>query len=79
MFDLLNLSQFAYNETSFFLIRLLQNFSGITLASDTSQPPPNWAKSAGYRDGEKVWPKSHLTTYVRVSFSINVGRLLLII
>jgi cytochrome P450 len=61
--------QFAYNEISFFLVRLLQNFHQITLAPDaqpaTSLPPKGWAKSAGFSEDEKVWPKSHLTMYIR--------------
>jgi hypothetical protein len=73
--------QFAYNEISFFLVRLLQNFHQITLAPDaqpaTSLPPKGWAKSAGFSEDEKVWPKSHLTMYIRVSVVLCLGGLLL--
>ncbi|KDQ21154.1 hypothetical protein BOTBODRAFT_149912 [Botryobasidium botryosum FD-172 SS1] len=59
--------QFAYNETSFFLIRLLQQFDEITLAPEaqplSSRIPPNWAHGAGRRPVERVWPKAHLTLY----------------
>jgi hypothetical protein len=62
--------QFAYHETSFFLIRFLQSFSGIHLAPDaqpiSSRPPEGWATSAGYKEGEKIWSKAHLTTYAVV-------------
>ncbi|KAI5119720.1 hypothetical protein M0805_001433 [Coniferiporia weirii] len=61
--------QFAYNEVSFMLVRLLQAFSGIALAPDAqphdSQPPAEWAHAAGTRKSrERVWPKCHLTLYV---------------
>jgi len=56
--------QFAYNEVSFFLIRLLQNFSAIFLAEDAQTPPPaSWKSMEEPRRSEKVWPKSHLTLY----------------
>ncbi|KDQ19554.1 hypothetical protein BOTBODRAFT_28130 [Botryobasidium botryosum FD-172 SS1] len=61
------LGQFAYNEVSFFLIRLLQNFDRITLAPEAqppgSLPPSSWASGGGRRAIERVWPKSHLTLY----------------
>ncbi|KAI0332390.1 cytochrome P450 monooxygenase pc-3 [Cubamyces sp. BRFM 1775] len=60
--------QFAYNEMSFFLIRLLQNFSHMELDL-SAQPPdarprPEWASAEGQKGKEKVVPKSHLTLYV---------------
>ncbi|CAE6448865.1 unnamed protein product [Rhizoctonia solani] len=59
--------QFAYNETSFFLTRLLQRVDQISLASDAqppeSHPPKTWAKGPGRRATEKIWPKAHLTLY----------------
>ena len=63
--------QFAYHEASFFLIRLLQNFSSISLATDAqpldSRPPAEWAEDKEGRKGrEKVCPKTHLTMYVQV-------------
>ena len=49
-------------ETSFFLIRLLQRFTGFSLAPDAepegTRPPESW----------KVWPGLHLTMYVPVSY-----------
>jgi len=59
--------QFAYNEISFMLIRLLQTFSAFTL--DTAAQPPearvpnSWATAKGRKSFEKVWPKKHLTMY----------------
>ncbi|KAF5387696.1 hypothetical protein D9615_000007 [Tricholomella constricta] len=56
--------QFAYHETSFFLIRLLQNFSKITLAPEAqppeTRPPLSWADAPGTK-GDSVRPKTYLT------------------
>ncbi|KAI0638092.1 cytochrome P450 monooxygenase pc-3 [Trametes polyzona] len=60
--------QFAYNEMSFFLIRLLQNFSHVELDLSAqppdARPPPEWASAEGQKGKEKVIPKAHLTLYV---------------
>lgn len=59
--------QFAYNEMSFFLIKLLQRFSAMELAPEAappdSLPPKEWASAPGRKGKEKFWPKSHLTLY----------------
>ncbi|KAF8523080.1 cytochrome P450 monooxygenase pc-3 [Hysterangium stoloniferum] len=59
--------QFAYNETSFMLIRLLQAFDVITLAGDAqppeSRPPKSWKFKPGTQGTDEVWAKSHLTLY----------------
>ncbi|KAF8998659.1 cytochrome P450 monooxygenase pc-3 [Cyathus striatus] len=61
--------QFAYQEASFFLIRLLQQFSLFTLAQDAqpadSLPPKSWAGASGSKGTEKIRPQSHLTMYVK--------------
>ncbi|KAI0350150.1 cytochrome P450 [Trametes cingulata] len=61
--------QFAYNEISFMLTRLLQRFSGITLRQDahpSAVPPPGVERSPYAVDGgERVWMRSHLTTYAK--------------
>ncbi|KAI0029775.1 cytochrome P450 [Vararia minispora EC-137] len=51
--------QFAYNEASVFLVRLLQQYSGVQLAPDV-QPPESRSRWPGR---EKVWMKAHLTMY----------------
>ncbi|KAF8350986.1 cytochrome P450 [Amanita rubescens] len=60
--------QFAYNETSFFLIRLLQQFSSITLVPDAqppeARPPKEWAVCPGRKGEEKVRIKTYLTMSV---------------
>ena len=66
--------QFAYNEMSFFLIRLLQHFSHMELdlsaQPDDARPPPEWVNEEGHRSKEKITPKTHLTLYVQVGTSI---------
>ncbi|KAF8816539.1 cytochrome P450 [Phlegmacium glaucopus] len=58
--------QFAYHEASFFLIRLLQQFTGFALdKSENLQPPADWAACDGMKGTEKVVPASHLTLYIR--------------
>jgi hypothetical protein len=66
--------QFAYHEATFFLARLLQQFTGFTLErSENIQPPPEWATCDGLKATEKVCPATHLTMYVKasVSFFLN--------
>lgn len=63
--------QFALNEASFFIIRLLQSFDSITLAPDAfppkTLPPPEWKQCKNGRKAvEKVYPISHLTAYFKV-------------
>ncbi|KAI5895522.1 cytochrome P450 [Schizophyllum commune H4-8] len=57
--------QFAYNEISFFLVRLLQNFSGIRLALHAQPPqslaPEEWLEGEGRKIKEKVRLQTHLT------------------
>ncbi|KAJ7202712.1 cytochrome P450 monooxygenase pc-3 [Mycena haematopus] len=58
--------QFAYNEMSFMIIRLLQAFSSFSLDEEAfppgALPPPEWAFTAtGRKAVEKFRPKLHLT------------------
>ncbi|KDN37559.1 hypothetical protein RSAG8_10076, partial [Rhizoctonia solani AG-8 WAC10335] len=59
--------QFAYNESSYFLVRLLQRVDRITLAPDAqppgSHPPAHWKQGTGRQATEKFWLRSHLTMY----------------
>jgi cytochrome P450 len=61
--------QFAYNEMSFMLIRLLQNFSSITLSPEsqepTCRPPGAWARGEGRQAIEQFYPRNHLTLYAK--------------
>ncbi|QRV82919.1 cytochrome P450 family protein [Ceratobasidium sp. AG-Ba] len=59
--------QFALNEASFVLTRLLQRFDKLDLAMDVapegSLPPAAWAGSKGRKGFEKIWPKNAITLY----------------
>ncbi|KAH7105983.1 cytochrome P450 monooxygenase CYP63 [Auriculariales sp. MPI-PUGE-AT-0066] len=59
--------QFAYNEASFFLARLMQRVSGITFAPEAapagSAPPTEWAKANGRQAYEKCHPLTALILY----------------
>ncbi|KAG2139717.1 cytochrome P450 [Suillus clintonianus] len=58
--------QFAYHEMSFFLVRLLQSFSSVSLDMKMQTlPPTEWANAPGRKGVDKVVFKSHLTTYVQ--------------
>ncbi|KAF7362664.1 Cytochrome P450 [Mycena venus] len=62
--------QFAYHEASFFLVRLLQTFSSVSLAPEaqppSARPPAAWKTDdkSGWKAREKVRPRSHLTLFV---------------
>ncbi|EDR04930.1 cytochrome P450 [Laccaria bicolor S238N-H82] len=65
--------QFAYHETSFFLIRLLQQFSSISHVLEAQPPssrsPPEWKNAPGTKGTDKVRIKSYLTMSMMVRFS----------
>lgn len=56
---------------SFFMIRLLQNFSSmeleLTAQPPDARPPPEWKEFMGRKGVEQVTPKSHFTLYAHVS------------
>ncbi|KAI6140941.1 cytochrome P450 [Pisolithus thermaeus] len=56
--------QFAYNEMSFFLVRLLQTFSSIALAEDFQTQPSECDKGTRRNAREKVIIKPRFTLYV---------------
>ncbi|KAI0786163.1 cytochrome P450 [Abortiporus biennis] len=57
--------QFAYNEMSFFLVKLMQNFSSMELDTLLQKAPPaSWAGMPGRKGIEKVVVRSHLTAYL---------------
>ncbi|KAJ7349811.1 cytochrome P450 [Mycena albidolilacea] len=64
--------QFAYQEASFILIRVLQAFSKISLAPNAQPPesrvPAEWktedGDASGWKRNEKIRPKSSLTMFV---------------
>ena len=68
--------QFAYNEMSFVLVRMLQAFAGVSLDGGAqpadSVPPPAWAGARGRKGIERFWPQSHLTMYAKVRVRAGV-------
>ncbi|KAJ6608854.1 cytochrome P450 [Mycena sp. CBHHK59/15] len=69
--------QFAYNEMSFMIIRLLQNFSAIALDNAACPPhtrvPDAWRGHAGRKGVERFWPKAHLTMYTSGGLWVRMG------
>ena len=60
--------QFAYNEASIIIARIVQAFKSITLDMDSNpeaKPPAAWATANGRKAIEKVWVKSHMTIYAK--------------
>ncbi|KAJ3758543.1 cytochrome P450 monooxygenase pc-1 [Lentinula raphanica] len=59
--------QFAYNEMSFILVRLIQNFTSFThfpeLCPPEFQVPPEWKSEPGRKGIDKFFPKMTLTMY----------------
>jgi len=59
--------QFAYNEMSFILVRLLQKFSSFSLDTDAfrpeTRPAPEWSALEGRKGVDKFWARMHLTMY----------------
>lgn len=58
--------QFAYNEASTVIVRLVQAFKRISLDMDSNpeaKPPALWALGSGRMTVEKVWVKSDITAY----------------
>ena len=66
-----HVQQFAYHEATYYLVRLLQQFTSFTLDSASNvKPPSGWAGREGLKGTEKVYASAHLTMYVTVSTSI---------
>ncbi|KAG7440390.1 cytochrome P450 monooxygenase pc-3 [Guyanagaster necrorhizus] len=69
--------QFAYNEASYYLIRLLQTFSSFRLAPDAQPaegiPPKNWTKTPGTTKGrDKIMFGLHLTMYAKAGLWVRM-------
>lgn len=68
-------AQFAYNEISFMLIRLLQQTTEMKLvqaqANPAAVPPPGWAESRFTNGKDCVFVRSHLTAHVEVSSLVS--------
>ncbi|EJD42063.1 cytochrome P450 monooxygenase CYP63 [Auricularia subglabra TFB-10046 SS5] len=61
--------QFAYNEASFFLARLLQKFSAVELAPEAAPkgaaPPAEWKTMGGRQAIEQCWPKDAIILFAK--------------
>ncbi|KAJ8515461.1 hypothetical protein ONZ45_g7112 [Pleurotus djamor] len=68
--------EYAYNEASYILVRLLQQFDTFTLAPEMqpegSLPPGEWKNRSGRQAFERVWPGSAMTLYVKGGISGSV-------
>jgi hypothetical protein len=60
-------AQFAYHQATFFLVRLLQQFTGFALDDSNAKPPADWAHAPNRKATEKIHILAHLTMYVKVS------------
>ena len=65
---------------SYFLVRLMQQFDGFTLAKDCqpveSLPPPEWKDMKGRQSEEELWPSIAMTLFIKVSASLRDGKVL---
>ena len=70
---------YARNEASYFLVRLLQQFDTFTLAPEFqpegSLPPADWKNGQGRKTIEQIRPAYALTLYVKVSLTSSDGSL----
>ncbi|GAW02064.1 cytochrome P450 monooxygenase CYP63 [Lentinula edodes] len=69
---------YAYNEASFFLVRLLQQFDTFSLAPEAqpsgSLPPLEWKRRKGRQVEEKIWPAAALTLFVKGGLWVRIAR-----
>jgi cytochrome P450 len=63
---------YAYNQISYFVVRLLQQFDKFTLAPEVqpagSLPPEIWKSRKGRQSFERIWPSAAMTLYVKVQW-----------
>ncbi|KAF9220585.1 cytochrome P450 monooxygenase CYP63 [Gyrodon lividus] len=69
---------YAYNEASFFLVRLMQQFDTFTLAADVqpqySLPPPEWKYRRGRQAVEMIRPEAAMTLFVKGGLWVRLGK-----
>ncbi|KAF9530727.1 cytochrome P450 monooxygenase CYP63 [Crepidotus variabilis] len=69
---------YAYNQLSYFMVRLLQKYDRFTLAPEAqpagSLPPASWKSGAGRQAEEKIWPAASMTLYVKGGLWIRYHR-----
>ncbi|KAK0471830.1 cytochrome P450 [Armillaria novae-zelandiae] len=69
--------QFAYNEASYYLVRLLQTFASFSLARDAQPPegvpPKSWTRTPGTTKGmEKIMLGIHVTMYAKAGLWVRM-------
>ncbi|KAJ3503620.1 hypothetical protein NLJ89_g8348 [Agrocybe chaxingu] len=68
--------QFAYHEATFYLVRLLQQFTGFEMDREINQAPPaKWASTEDRRKDEQVHPVTHLTLSIVGGFWMRMREL----
>ncbi|KAF8556689.1 cytochrome P450 monooxygenase CYP63 [Imleria badia] len=69
---------YAYNEASFFLVRLMQQFDTFTLATDaqpqSSLPPPEWKCGRGRQAVEMIRPDAAMTLFVKSGLWVRLRK-----
>ncbi|KAH7912121.1 cytochrome P450 monooxygenase CYP63 [Hygrophoropsis aurantiaca] len=69
---------YALNEASFFLVRLLQQFDTFTLAPDAqpspSLPPAEWKNGRGRQAVERIRPEAAMTLFVKGGLWVRLGK-----
>ncbi|KAF5361432.1 hypothetical protein D9758_006163 [Tetrapyrgos nigripes] len=69
---------YAYNEASYFLVRLLQEYDIFSLAPGAqpqgSLPPSEWKGRRGRQAEERIWPGAALTLYVKGGLWVRFGK-----
>ncbi|KAF8340599.1 cytochrome P450 [Cantharellus anzutake] len=69
---------FAYNQASFVMVKLLQNFDTFDLrqkqdAPEGAIPPESWKNLTGRAAYEQVWPRNVVTLYAKGGLWIYMG------
>ncbi|KAF5319303.1 hypothetical protein D9619_008466 [Psilocybe cf. subviscida] len=69
---------YAYNEMSYFIVRLLQQFDRFTLAPEFQPPgtlpPSQWKSQSGRQSFERIWPAAAITLYVKGGLWVRFHR-----
>ncbi|KAF9040806.1 cytochrome P450 monooxygenase pc-1 [Panaeolus papilionaceus] len=68
--------QFAYHEATFYLVRLLQQFTNFRLDDkENVKPPASWKTAGGLKAQEKIVPSVHLTMFVKGGLWVHMDEL----
>uniref|UniRef100_A0A8H7XK56 Uncharacterized protein n=1 Tax=Psilocybe cubensis TaxID=181762 RepID=A0A8H7XK56_PSICU len=68
--------QFAYHEATFYLVRLLQQFTEFSLDQSANTPPPaEWKFGDNLKGTEKIFPMAHVTMYIKGGLWIRMKEL----